>query len=120
MNHYSAAAKGYALGFEPGAPDDGFVKLVLDKAAKHILGVHIVGPEASLLLQPFLNQLNCGTHTVTPVNGDIASPVAARLRALPLTRTLDPQSVYTVSETMTPHPSLSEVTLWTRYYYEKK
>jgi len=120
VNHYSAAAKGYALGFEPGAPDDGFVKLVLDKAAKHILGVHIVGPEASLLLQPFLNQLNCGTHTVTPVNGDIASPVAARLRALPLTRTLDPQSVYTVSETMTPHPSLSEVTLWTRYYYEKK
>lgn len=119
-NHYSAAAKGYALGFEPGAADDGFVKLVLDKGTRHILGVHIVGHEASLLLQPFLNQLTCGVHAVRPIHGDIASPVTARLRALPLTRALDPRSVYTVSETMTPHPSLSEVTQWTRYYYEKK
>ena len=42
------------------------------------------------------------------------------LRAKPLTRTLNPKSVYTFSETMTPHPSLSEVVMWTRYYYEGK
>ena len=119
-NHYSTAAKGYALGFEPDAPDDGFVKLVLDQQTKDILGVHIAGPEAALLLQPFLNQHTCGVHVVRPIHPDIASPTVARLRALPLTRTLDPRSVYTVSETMTPHPSLSEVTQWTRYYYEKK
>ena len=120
VNHYSAAAKGYALGYEPGASDDGFIKLIIDKTSKQILGAHIVGHEASILIQPFVNLLMCGTHTVQPLHRDIASADAQYLRSLPLTRTLDPRSVYTLSETMTPHPSLSEVTMWTRYYYEKK
>lgn len=120
VNHYSAAAKGYALGYEPGASDDGFIKLIIDKTSKQILGAHIVGHEASILIQPFINLLMCGTHTVQPLHRDIASADAQYLRSLPLTRTLDPRSVYTLSETMTPHPSLSEVTMWTRYYYEKK
>lgn len=119
-NHYSAAAKGYALGYEPGQADDGFVKLVIDKKTKHILGAHIIGQEASVLLQPFINLLSCGPQNIVPIQPTIASPTAARLRRLPLTRTLDPKSVYTLSETMTPHPSLSEITMWTRYYYEKK
>lgn len=119
-NHYSAAAKGYALGYEEGASDDGFIKLVLDKQTKYILGAHIIGPEASILLQPFINNLMSGRHTVNIVEADIASPTVQKLRALPLTRDLVPQSVYTFSETMTPHPSLAEVTMWTRYYYEKK
>lgn len=119
-NHYSSAAKGYALGYEPGQADGGFVKLVIDKKTKHILGAHIIGQEASVLLQPFINLLSCGPQTIVPIQTTIASPTAARLRRLPLTRTLDPKSVYTLSETMTPHPSLSEITMWTRYYYEKK
>lgn len=119
-NHYSASAKGYALGYEPGKDDDGFVKLVVDKKMKHILGAHIIGPEASILVQTFINLLNCGPQTIHPIQPDIASPTATYLRQLPLTRTLDPKSVYTLGETMTPHPSLSEVTMWTRYYYEKK
>ena len=61
-----------------------------------------------------------GSHTIHPIHEDIASETAKKLRALPLTRTLAPRSVYTFSETMTPHPSLSEVVMWTRYYYEKK
>ena len=120
MNHYSTSAKGYALGFEPGDPDDGFVKLVIDKKTKDILGAHIVGPEASILIQPFVDALMAGSHTIHPIHEDIASETAKKLRALPLTRTLAPRSVYTFSETMTPHPSLSEVVMWTRYYYEKK
>ncbi|MGN0950920.1 MAG: dihydrolipoyl dehydrogenase family protein [Mitsuokella sp.] len=119
-NNYSAAVKGFALGFEPGRSDDGFVKLVLDKRKHHILGAHIVGHEASILIQPFINLLMCGKHTIKPISGDIASETAKKLRALPLTRDLDPRSVYTLGESMTPHPSLSEVTMWTRYYYEKK
>ena len=119
VNHYSASAKGYAMGFEPGAANDGFVKLVIDSASKDILGAHIIGPEASILIQPFVNQRMCGFHTITPLHEDIASPTVQRLRALPLTRDLKPNNVYTFSETMTPHPSLSEVTMWTRYYYEK-
>lgn len=119
-NHYSSAAKGYALGYEPGQADDGFVKLVIDKKTKHILGAHIIGQEASILLQPFINLLSCGLQTIVPIQPAIASPTAEYLRQLPLTRYLDPKSVYTLSETMTPHPSLSEITMWTRYYYEKK
>lgn len=120
FNHYSTAVKGYALGFEAGHDDDGFFKLVLDKKTHEILGAHIVGHEASILIQPFINLLMCGEHTVKPVNEDIASETVKKLRQLPLKRYLNPRSVYTLSETMTPHPSLSEVTMWTRYYYEKK
>ena len=120
INHYSTAVKGFALGYEPGHDDDGFVKLVLDKKTKKILGAHIVGHEASILIQPFVNLLMCGEHTIKPISEDIASETAKKLRALPLKRDLDPRSVYTLSESMTPHPSLSEVTMWTRYYYEKK
>ena len=120
VNHYSASAKGYAMGLEPGDDDDGFVKLVIDKKTKYILGAHIIGHEASILIQPFVNQLTCGFHTIAPIHEDIASPTAQMLRALPLTRNLAPNPVYTLSETMTPHPALSEVTMWTRYYYEKK
>ena len=108
------------MGYEPGDEDDGFIKLVIDKKTKFILGAHIVGPEASILIQPFINNLMSGTHVIRPVHEDIASPTAQALRAKPLTRTLNPKSVYTFSETMTPHPSLSEVVMWTRYYYEGK
>lgn len=120
VNHYSNSAKGYALGFEPGKANDGFIKLVIDSQTKHVLGAHIIGKEASILIQPFINLLNCGHHTLTPIHPEFGSDVAQKLRALPLTRDLDPKSVYTISETMTPHPSLSEITMWTRYYYEKK
>lgn len=120
INHYSSSAKGYALGYEPGEDNDGFIKLVLDSQTKHVLGAHIIGKEASILIQPFINLLNCGLHTLQPVHAEFGSNTAQKLRALPLTRNLDPKSVYTISETMTPHPSLSEVTMWTRYYYEKK
>ena len=120
VNHYSASAKGYAMGLEPGARDDGFIKLIIDAKTKYVLGAHIIGHEASILIQPFVNQLTCGFHTICPIHEDIASSTAKKLRALPLTRNLEPNPVYTLSETMTPHPALSEVTMWTRYYYEKK
>ena len=119
-NHYSASAKGYALGYLPDAPDDGFIKLVVDKKTKHLLGTHIVGHEASVLIQPFINLLNAGEAKIAVRHEEIASPTAKELRATGLSRNLLPQSVYTIGETMTPHPSLQEVTMWTRYYYEKK
>lgn len=119
-NHYSASAKGYALGYLPDAPDDGFIKLVVDKKTKHLLGAHIVGHEASILIQPFINLLNAGKAKIAVRHKEIASPTAKELRATGLSRNLLPQSVYTIGETMTPHPSLQEVTMWTRYYYEKK
>ena len=119
-NHYSAAVKGYALGFLKGHDDDGFVKLVIDKKTTYLLGAHIIGHEASILIQPFINLMNAGEQKLQIRHEEIASPAAKKLRAEGLTRNLVPQSIYTIGETMTPHPSLQEVTMWTRYYYEGK
>lgn len=120
VNHYSTAAKGYALGFEQGNPNDGFVKLVIDKKTKHLLGAHIIGHEASILIQPFINLMNAGPQPFVIRHEEIASPTVKKLRESGLTRDLVPQSIYTIGETMTPHPSLQEITMWTRYYYEHK
>ena len=118
VNHYSSTAKGYALGFEPGNPHDGFVKIIVDTATNNILGIHAIGPQASVLTQPFVNLMNAGETKLKPVNEHIASATVRRLRAAGLTRTLDPHSVISIGETMTPHPGLTEVIMWTQYYYE--
>lgn len=117
-HHYAATAKGYALGIREGSEEDGFIRLVVDEPSGEILGAHIVGPQASLLLQPFVNLLNAGPTPLMPLHEHIASPEAAALRQKKPVRSMDPHSVYTMGETMAPHPSLNEVSMWTRYYYE--
>lgn len=119
-HNYSSTAKGFALGFDPGDEHDGFVKLVVDKKSKHVLGMHVIGPQASILLQPYVNLLNTGETKLTPINGHIASPAVKELRSSRKIRTLTPQSVASIGETMTPHPSLSEVIMWVQYYFEDK
>ena len=117
---YHNTAKGYALGFTSVDGMDGFVKLIVDGATNNILGVHVIGAQASLLIQPFINMLNLGTVTLKPINEAIGSETVQELRKAGLTRTLDPHSVISVGETMTPHPSLAEVIMWTQYYFEGK
>jgi dihydrolipoamide dehydrogenase len=119
-HQYSSTAKGFAMGFEPGDIDDGFVKIIVNKTNDCILGMHIIGPQASILIQPFINLMNAGKTELQAVHEDIASPTVIRLRAEKLTRNLDPHSVISIGETMTPHPSLAEVAMWTQYYYENK
>lgn len=116
-HYYSSTAKGFALGFNPGDEQDGFVKIVVDKKDSAILGIHIIGPQASILLQPFVNLMNAGEAQLTPVNEHIASPIVKDLRASRIIRNLDPRSIISVGETMTPHPSLSEVIMWIQYYF---
>ncbi len=119
-NYYSASAKGFAMGFDPGDENDGFVKIVVDKKTNHILGVHVIGPQASILFQPYVNLLNSGDTPLTPVNEEIGSELTKKLRQQGLVRHMDPHSVITVGETMTPHPTLSEVVMWTQVYYEHR
>ncbi|WP_110953987.1 dihydrolipoyl dehydrogenase family protein [Anaerosinus massiliensis] len=119
-HHYSSTAKGFAMGFDPGDEDDGFVKVIVNKNTNTILGMHIIGPHASILLQPFINLMNAGKTILTPTNEDIASATVKRLRATKLTRTLNPNSIISITETMTPHPSLSEVVMWIQYYLERE
>ncbi|MCE5285782.1 MAG: dihydrolipoamide dehydrogenase, partial [Pelosinus sp.] len=117
-HYYSSTAKGYALGFNPGDQHDGFVKVIVDKQTNHLLGLHIIGPQASILLQPFVNLMNAGETKLIPINAPIASDTVKKLRASNLTRNLNPHSVRSIIETMTPHPSLSEVIMWMQYYFE--
>lgn len=120
LHKFSDTAKGFALGLEPGSPYDGFAKIVVDEHSYNILGMHIIGPQASILIQPFVNLLNAGPITLTPINEHIASPTTIQLRKMPLKRNLEPHSVLSVGETMTPHPALSEVPMWTKYYFEEE
>ena len=120
INRYSASAKGAALGLEADSPHDGFAKIVVDKTTNRILGIHVVGPQASVLFQPFVNLMNSGDTPLQIINEDIAWPDTAEMRKLNPTRTLDPHSVISVGETMAPHPALSEFIMWTQVYYEQR
>ena len=117
-HYYSSTAKGYALGFDPGDEQDGFVKIVVDKKTSILLGIHIIGPQSSILLQPFVNLMNVGETKIAPVNAYIASATVKELRESRIIRNLDPRSIISVGETMTPHPSLSEVIMWIQYYFK--
>lgn len=120
VNPYAATAKGYALGFEPESSHRAFAKLIIDADTNDILGAHAVGPFASTLIQPFLNLMNSGDTTIVPLNEDIGSEETKRLRRIHLTRTMNPHKAQTVRETMVPHPSLSEVGIWTYYPLEEQ
>ncbi len=86
INRYSSIAKGYAMGYAEDDADDGFVKLITSKDQK-LLGAHIIGPEAAILIQPFVYLLNQAV-------GDTAG-------------SLDP-----IRRSMVIHPALSELTAW--------
>lgn len=77
LKRYIDTAKGYAM-----AEEDGVAKVIVDAKSKRILGAHIIGPEASVLVQLVVDLMN-----------------AERGDFLPLTRT---QVI---------HPALSEVVI---------
>jgi dihydrolipoamide dehydrogenase len=49
---YSETAMGAAMGFP-----EGFVKVVVERETGKILGAHIIGPEASILIQEIINAM---------------------------------------------------------------
>jgi hypothetical protein len=59
INRYSDVVGGRKMGYVRGDADDGFVKLIVDDEKK-LLGVHIVGPHAAILVQPFVYLMNAG------------------------------------------------------------
>jgi mycothione reductase len=50
VHRYEDTAKGLAIGAK-----DYFVKMILERETRRILGAHIVGPEASVLIQEIIN-----------------------------------------------------------------
>jgi len=59
---YMSTAKGYALGEE-----DGFVKVIVDQESRRILGAHIVGSQAAILVQQVVYLMNAGDQTYMPM-----------------------------------------------------
>jgi mycothione reductase len=105
IHRYSDVARGYALGYEAGDPDDGFVKLVVDRSTR-ILGAHIVGPQASTLVQPFVYLMNAGFECIPPEReGEAVIP--KELRVCPAAGSIKP-----IYRSMVIHPSLNEVAAW--------
>lgn len=117
INHYSNTAKGYALGYKKGSIMDGFVKIITENFSNKILGVHIIGEEASLLLQPYVELLNTGLKYLEPINMQITSNLVDELRANDYTFTNPPYTLASTDNCMVTHPSLAEVSMWTKYMH---
>jgi dihydrolipoamide dehydrogenase len=59
---YSETAMGAAMGFP-----EGFVKVVVEGGSGKILGAHIIGPEASILIQEIVNAMVSEPGTFAPI-----------------------------------------------------
>ncbi|MFX0174755.1 MAG: dihydrolipoyl dehydrogenase [Candidatus Hodarchaeota archaeon] len=105
IKHYSSVAKGFAMGYESENDDDGFVKLIVDKSYR-ILGAHVVGPHAAILVQPFVYLMNAGFTCVLPELSEKAD-IPKLERACP-----EGGSFMPIYKSMVIHPSLNEVAGW--------
>jgi len=106
IKSYSSVAKGFAMGYNNGDDDDGFVKLIVDSSYK-ILGAHVVGPHAAVLVQPFVYLMNAGFSC--PPDEELSldeSPVKSYF-ACPESGSFMP-----IYKSMVIHPSLNEVSGW--------
>lgn len=117
VRHYSENAKGFALGMEAGDVEDGFAKMLVDAKTGRILGVHVIGEEASLLIQAFPYMLNAAPHSIAVRNEDLpASEMCLSARAAandkPEKALAIADSLGNLREAMTAHPSLYEVVAW--------
>lgn len=103
--------KGFAMGLED-VPADGFVKLIADADTDRILGVHIAGHEAALLVQPFAYMLQAGTTLREVHNADIGSELTKKERDRYKEMTIEPGTVESIDRSVVIHPALSEAAAW--------
>jgi dihydrolipoamide dehydrogenase len=59
---YKDTAMGAAMGFP-----EGFVKVIVEKQTGKILGAHIIGPEASILIQEIVNAMTSNGGSFAPI-----------------------------------------------------
>lgn len=105
VKYYSSVAKGFAIGYKRGDPDVGFVKLIADADLK-ILGAHIVGEEAAILIQSYVYLMNANCTCISEKKLVFNEDEDESIRPEP-SGTLRP-----ISRSMAIHPSLSELTAW--------
>lgn len=90
---YSDVIAGISMGYSRHHDDNGFVKIITDDK-KRILGVHAVGPQAAMLVQPYAYLMNAGGREQAEERGTW----------LPIERA------------MTIHPTFSELAAWALIY----
>ena len=105
-NHYSEVVGGRAMGYHDRDADNGFVKMIIGDNKK-ILGVHIVGPYSSVLLQPFVYLMNAGYQCAKKCRS-VGPKEFDALRIL----CPDVGSYAPINDSMVIHPSLNELTAW--------
>jgi mycothione reductase len=103
--YYSSIAKGFALGYETGDEDDGFVKLIADEDYR-ILGAHIAGSQAAILIQSYVYLMNAACSCIIP-RRRIFSKNNEGKPDCPKKGSLNP-----MRDSMVIHPALSELTAW--------
>jgi len=62
FRRYQDTAKGDAMGVK-----DFFVKVVLQRQSRKILGAHIIGPQASVLIQEIINLMYTADQNMSPI-----------------------------------------------------
>ena len=109
-NRYSNVAAGSAMGYSESDTDDGLVKIILGEGGK-LLGIHVAGPHAAVLVQPFVYLMNTGYMCGTDNEFDSArflrdgsGPMGNLCRQL--------GTVMPIMNSMIIHPSLNELTAW--------
>ncbi len=90
---YSDIIAGISMGYSKRQDDDGFAKVITDDK-RHILGVHVVGPQAASVVQPYAFLMNAG------------GPEQAQSKG-----TWTP-----IEHAMTIHPTYAELTAWALLY----
>ncbi len=105
-NHYSEVVGGRAMGYHDSDADNGFVKMIVDDNKK-ILGVHIVGPQSTVLLQTFVYLMNAGYQCQKKCRSMGAREFDALRILCPDVGTYAP-----INDSMVIHPSLNELTAW--------
>ncbi len=111
-NHYSKIAGGIAMGYSDQDQDNGFFKLIVDEEAK-IIGAHIVGHNAAVLLQPFVYLMNarqkCDIRKIEQHAKE--DTYSSKFESI---RKMCPESgtYWPIFRSMVIHPSLSELSAW--------
>lgn len=86
FNRYANVAKGNAM-----ADDHGLLKVVVEKGTRRIIGAHIVGKEADLLVQQIVYLMNSGDQTYLPMgHSQVIHPALSEAVAGAFARLVDP------------------------------
>lgn len=89
VNRYANVAKGSAMG-----DDHGLVKVVVEKGTRRILGAHIVGKEADLLVQQIVYLMNAGDQGYMPMaRSQVIHPALSEVLIGAFGRLVDPETM---------------------------